>query len=51
MRGHQTVLLGECLGGFGFDKFLAHSRFEYNAERTTQYLKDNQLGVVRVEMK
>ena len=47
------VTSGERSGGWGFDKFLAHSNLEYNAVKKTQYLKDNQLmiHVVKVELK
>ena len=32
-------------GGWGFDQVLSHDKLQYNAERQTQYLKDNTLHI------
>ena len=31
--------------GWGYPQFLAHDKLQYNAERQTQYLKDNTLQI------
>ena len=36
---------GRADDGWGFHKFLAHNKLQYNAERQTQYLKDNTLHI------
>ena len=41
------VIDKERSGGWGFDKFLAHTDLEYNAAKKTQYLKDD-IIIVRV---
>ena len=37
--------------GWGYFKFLAHDKLQYNAERQTQYLKDNTLHIRVMKVK
>ena len=36
---------GKDKGGWGYPQFLAHDKLQYNAERQTQYMKDNTLHI------
>ena len=38
-------MTGKDAGGWGYSKFLAHNKLQYNAKRKTQYLKDNTLHI------
>ena len=38
-------ITGKDAGGWGYSKFLDHDKLQYNAERQTQYLKDNTLHI------